>query len=84
MIPLYVFLIAWLIFLGLYAILSLISVLQMLRFGVSGVGTYLTTLLFLFVGIGVIIGAAMLLKNTDWKQYVSPFSWIAAMSFFQP
>ncbi len=78
MISLYVFLIAWLVFLGLYTIMLLLSALQLLRFGVSGAGTYLATLVF-FVGvILVVVGTGAMLRSVDWQQQINLFSWINA------
>lgn len=82
MIPLSYFLIAWLVFLGLYAIMSFISVIQMVRFGIAGSGTYLSTVLFLCVAFLVIFGTGWFLIGTDWTQGVNAFSWLEASPVF--
>lgn len=76
MIPLYFFLIAWLAFLGFYAIMGLLSVLQITRFGVAGHGTWYSTMIFLVVFFLVIAGTGMYLVGIDWTQ---PFN---VMSIF--
>ncbi|MFA6447418.1 MAG: hypothetical protein WCW31_04160 [Patescibacteria group bacterium] len=53
MIPVYYFVIAWLIFLGVFVLIALVSVMQMLRFGLAHWLTYFTTVAF--VGLSAII-----------------------------
>lgn len=66
MIPLSVFLIAWFVLLGIYGILSLISIMQMIRFGVAGTMTYISTFLFVAVAAFVIVGVGLYLLTVDW------------------
>lgn len=66
MIPLSTFLIAWLIFLGLYGILALISIMQMVRFGVAGSMTYFSTAIYLVVALIAIGATAAYLMTVDW------------------
>lgn len=53
MIPVYYFVIAWLVFLGVFVLIALVSVMQMLRFGLAHWLTYFTTVAF--VGLSAII-----------------------------
>lgn len=78
MIPLYVFLLAWLLFLGLYAIMSFLSVLQMVRFGVAGSGTWLATMAFLVVAFFVIAGSGFYFLTVDWHQSLDVLSIIGS------
>ena len=82
MIPLSVFLIAWLVFLGLYAVMSLASVLQMLRFGIAGFGTWASTSLFLLVAFVVIAGSGFYFMSVDWTQTVDVFTWLGHTPIF--
>ena len=67
MIPLSVFLIAWLVLLGVYGILSLLSIIQMLRFAISGPMVYLSTFLFILVSLAIIGGTGLYLSHVDWS-----------------
>ncbi len=82
MIPLYAFLIAWLAFIGIYAIMALLSVIQMVRFGIANVGTYLSTVLFLAVLIVVLLGTGSTLIGIDWHQQLNAFGWLGSTSIF--
>lgn len=82
MIPLSYFLIAWLVFLGLYAIMALISVLQMVRFGIAGSGTYLSTVLFLCASFLIVFGTGWFLIGVDWTQGVNAFGWLGSTPIF--
>jgi hypothetical protein len=67
MIPLPVFLIAWLILLGIYVMLSLISMMQMVRFGIASTMTYFSTAIFLIVAVLMIGGTGLYLATVDWS-----------------
>ncbi|MCI0479237.1 hypothetical protein L0Y59_01710 [Candidatus Uhrbacteria bacterium] len=67
-IPLIYFLIAWLILLAMFALLALVSVVQMLRFGVAGSGTYVSTAVFLGVTAFVVGGVGLYAAGTDWSS----------------
>jgi len=73
MIPLYVFLLAWLIFLVLYGVMALVSMLQFVRFGVAGTGTWLSTITFLVVALCVVFGTGWYLLGADWMQTLNLF-----------
>lgn len=67
MIPLSVFLIAWIILLAIYAIISLISIIQMVRFGIASSMTYFSTAVFLIVALIGIGGTCFYLATVDWS-----------------
>ncbi|MBP9864099.1 hypothetical protein KBC54_01450 [Patescibacteria group bacterium] len=68
MIPLSYFLLAWFIFFIIFGIMAFISVVQMLRFGVAGFGTYVSTGAFLSVTLLVILGCSLYFISVDWQQ----------------
>jgi hypothetical protein len=76
MIPLGYFVIAWLIFLAIYALVSFFSIAQMMRLGVSGFGTYASTILFLFVIVIAVLGVSSTVLPIDWSAPVHVFDWI--------
>ncbi len=78
MIPLYFFLIAWLVFLGLYGVMALVSLFQFIRFGVAGIGTWLSSLTFIAVVTVVILGTGSVLVGVDWHQSLNLFAWIGS------
>jgi hypothetical protein len=67
MISLSFFLILWIILLAIYAFLALISVAQMIRFGVASSMTYFSTGIFLTVAAVVIIATIGYLFTVDWS-----------------
>lgn len=73
MLPLYIFLLAWLVFIGLYAIMSFLSVMQMVRFGVAGSGTWLATMGFLVGAFLIILGSGMYFLTVDWHLQLNIF-----------
>ncbi|MEK7116282.1 MAG: hypothetical protein AAB879_02725 [Patescibacteria group bacterium] len=80
MLPLSFLLIAWLVFLGLYGVMSLLSVWQMARFGVIGTGTYLSILLFLSgVAISLLVTWTHL-AGVDWSHNVNLFGFLNSAS----
>lgn len=84
MIPLSYFLIAWFIFLAIYLLMALISVLQMVRLGLAGAGTFLSTAVFLVVVVLVILGTGGYLVTVDWQQLVNPLAWLTSTPIFTP
>jgi hypothetical protein len=67
MIPLSIFLIPWAILLLIHVLLSLVSVIQMLRFGMSGSMASFSTALFLIVSAMVILATVMYFLSVDWS-----------------
>jgi hypothetical protein len=67
MIPLVYFLIAWLLFIAVFVIMSFITVLMNLRYGLSGATTYVTTSLFIGVSLLVLLGIGGFFFTIDWS-----------------
>ena len=65
MIPLSIFLIAWLVALAIFVIVALISIMQMLRYALAHPITYLTTFVFVAISAGIILGTLLFLSKTD-------------------
>jgi len=84
MIPLQYFLLAWLVFLVIYTIMSLLTVMQMVRFGISGMGTYATTLLFLVLSLGTILASSAYFLTVDWSGSVNLFGGLQESVYFNP
>ena len=76
MIPLGYFIIAWLIFLVLYALLSFFSIAQMLRLGISSFGTYGSAILFLLIAVITVLGVSGVVLAADWTTPINVFDWI--------
>lgn len=75
MIPLGYFLVAWLVLVGIFAVMALITVLMNVRFGLSGIVTYAMTALFLGVVCVVLLATGGYFLSVDWSQdvtFVSP------------
>ena len=66
MIPFVYFLIAWLVLIAIFALMSFITVLMNLRYGLSGSVTYLTTAIFLGVSCLILLGVGGYLFTLDW------------------
>lgn len=84
MIPLYFFLIAWFVLLAIFGFMALLSVIQMMRFGLASPGTWLTTTIFFVVSLVVIFGTSAHLLSVDWSQTPDLFSGMRAMTIFNP
>ncbi|MFA4954609.1 MAG: hypothetical protein WC641_04820 [Patescibacteria group bacterium] len=84
MIPLIYFLIAWVVFLAIYALMALLSVVQMLRFGLTGLGTYLSTFFYLAVASGALIVCALYFSGVDWTGSVNLFGDVTSSVIFSP
>jgi hypothetical protein len=84
MIPLLYFLIAWVVLLAIYALMALLSVVQMLRFGLTGLGTYLSTFCYLALASGTILVCALYFSGVDWTGSVNLFGDVASSVIFNP
>ncbi len=84
MIPLPYFLIAWIVLVGIYAIMALLSTYQMLRFGLAGTGTYLSTIIFLAGVLIVIFAASAYLVSIDWTRSVDLFGTVSNSAILTP
>lgn len=70
MIPFVYFLIAWLVLIAIFALMSFITVLMNLRYGLSGSVTYLTTAIFLGVSCLILLGVGGYLFTLDWTESI--------------
>ena len=84
MIPLYYFLLAWGVFLLIFVGMALLTVLQMIRFGIAGLGTYASTFLFLAVCVIVVLGGTVYFASVDWTQPVNIFGGLVSSPIFNP
>lgn len=84
MIPLVYFLMAWAAFLLLFGAMSLLAVIQMMRFGIAGLGTYASTFLFMAVSVVTVLGCAVYFSTVDWSQGVDLFGGLMGSPFFNP
>lgn len=62
----------------IYAVFSLISVVQMLRFSVAGPMVYISTFSFVIVATLVILATAAFLWGIDWSQVLDVGSVLAS------
>ena len=84
MFPLSVFLIAWFILLAIFGLMALLSVIQMLRYGLAGPGTYMTTLIFFVATFVVVFGTSAYLLTVDWTQQIDLFGGLSQSVIFNP
>lgn len=70
MIPLSLFLVIWLVLIGIYAIVALITIVQMTRFAISGSVATLVILLYVVVAGLALGGTAMYLFGIDWNTTI--------------
>lgn len=84
MIPLIYFLLAWVAFLAIFAVMSLLTAMQMLRFGLAGLGTYASTFVFLAFSVVVVLGSAFYFTGVDWYQPVNIFGSLIDSAIFNP
>ncbi len=68
MIPLVYFAIAWLVLVAIFALMTFITVLMNVRYGLSGLLTYISTAFFLIVICGVLFGVGSFLVSVDWSK----------------
>ena len=65
MIPIAVFVILWLVFLAIFMVISLLSVMQMMRFGVQGPETKWAVVLFVGLAVSIIAGTLLYLSQIN-------------------
>lgn len=70
MVPLSYFLIAWAILLAIFGVVMFVTLVQMLRHGLPSLSTYVSTLVFLLVTAGVVVGTSLYLTRVDWSTKV--------------
>lgn len=68
MIPFTWLLLGWLVMLGFFALLALITLFTHVRYGVANVTTYLSTLLFLGVATIALFLTGTYFAQVDWSQ----------------
>lgn len=68
MIPYWWMLVAWLALVGVFALVSLITLFTHLRYGVETLMTYVSTLIFIGVSAAVLLLSASYLVTVDWRQ----------------
>lgn len=68
MIPFSWLLLGWLVMLGLFGLLALITLFTHVRYGVANMTTYLSTLLFLGVATIALFLTGTYLAQVDWSQ----------------
>ncbi len=84
MIPLYYFLATWAVFMFLFALMSLLTILQLVRFGLAGMGTYASSFLFIAVCVVAILGSTVYFASVDWTQSVNLFGGLSNSLIFNP
>jgi len=84
MIPLVYFLIAWGVFILIFGVMALLAILQMMRFGIAGLGTYASTFVFMAVSVVAILGCVVYYSSVDWNQGVNIFGGLMNSPFFNP
>jgi len=65
MIPIAVFIIIWLALVGIFIIIASLSILQMLRYGISGPVTKWATVAFAGISVAIILSTLVFLSNED-------------------
>lgn len=78
MISLSFFLYIWLILLGIYGLLSLISILQMIRFSIGGFVSFSSTLVFIAGVLLVVFATTSYLVQVDWDANLTWSSFFSA------
>lgn len=84
MIPLWVFLLVWLAFMGIFGLMSFISIIQMLRYGIRTSGTYAATFAFVITSVVVLGSTGIFFLTTDWSQPVGVFEGWSTSPIFNP
>lgn len=68
MIPIIWFLVVWFVMLGLFALLTAVTLFMHFRFGLTGSGIFASSTVFLGVVALVLILSAIYLFQVDWSQ----------------
>lgn len=74
MIPLVYLLLVWLILVGIFAVMTLLTIMMSVRHSVASFGAYASTLLFLVVVAWVLIAAGIYFMGVDWSQPLQLFT----------
>lgn len=65
MIPIAIFVIIWLVFVGIFMVMAILSIMQMLRFGVRDPLTTWSVILFVGLSLLIILGTLLFLSQID-------------------
>lgn len=68
MLPLSIFLIIWLVLLGVYFFVALVSIIQMARYAIASTTAYTVTAIYIAIAGLVIIVTAIYLLTVNWSQ----------------
>ena len=68
MIPIAIFILIWLVLVAVFMVISIFSILQMLRFGISGNVTKWTVIGFVTLSLLIIIGTLIFLSQVDMQS----------------
>ncbi len=79
MIPLFWLLLLWFLLIAIFLIFSLLTILVNLRFGLAGLATYGSTVLFLGVTLIVLFFTVNYFLTVDWSQSVQPLQGILSL-----
>ncbi|MEN9557781.1 MAG: hypothetical protein RL141_150 [Candidatus Parcubacteria bacterium] len=71
MIPLFAFLIIWVVLLGVFGVITLLTLSQVLRHGLPASSTYLVTFFFLVVVSTVVVASVLFVSQVDWSTSVA-------------
>lgn len=74
MIPLVWFLAAWFLAIAIFGLMTFLTVVMNVRYGLSSTSTYMTTAGFLIVIAIVLLETLGFLTTVDWTQSVSVFA----------
>lgn len=72
MIPLGYFLIAWIVLLGVHAIFTIFTVMQILKHGTPNFATYFSTFMFIIVTTLTVLASGTYFLTIDWNQRIQP------------
>lgn len=71
MIPLIWFLVVWLILVAIFALMAALTAIMNVRYGLTSVGTYVSTAIFLGVIAIVLLAVGSYALTIDWEQSVN-------------
>ena len=70
MIPFSIILIIWTVAMAIYGLLSLFSVIHMVRFSVAGPASYAATSFFLIIAATGVVSTLLFFMSVDWSQSI--------------
>ena len=81
MIPLIWFLIVWLVLVAIFALMATLTAIMNVKYGLTSVGTYVSTAIFLGVIAIVLLAVGSYALTIDWEQSVNLLSGSSVMMF---